>query len=293
MLHAYLHATFTQDSYHVPAPCWTDGTSADFACRGYGEYTGRGGFEWDNTGEDFWTVILHESGLGKVWINHGEIPQRLSGGDVFVLRPGAFYHREESPDKPWRYRWVVLVGARAGEVLESIGLPPDVPLHRLRLVRKLEPMFADMRAVLAKDTASLVETCELGWRFARAVASATPEAEKVQGEAEGDDSRVNAAIEWLRQHYQKGCSVEDAAKARKLSRSTLFRLLRAHTGQNPKAYLDHLRLEHAKHLLRQGGHTGKEVALRCGYRDHRHFAQAFTRKMGASPQAWSGGHEGK
>src|SRR4029079_14616259 len=64
--------------------------------------------------------------------------------------------------------------------------------------------------------------------------------------------RAALAVEWLRENYAQGASVEDAAKALRLSRSGLFRVFREHTGQNPKAYLDHLRVEHAKHLLRQG-----------------------------------------
>ena len=105
---------------------------------------------------------------------------------------------------------------------------------------------------------------------------------------DADGGRGGLAVAWLREHYQRGCSVEDAAKAVGLSRSGLFRVFRDHTGQTPKDYLDHLRVEHAAHLLSQGGYSVKEIATRAGYSGAHHFTRAFSRRKGAPPTAWTG-----
>ncbi len=282
MLHAYVQPTFTQDSYFVALPKWDDGPEPELACMGYGEFSGRGNFQWDNAYEGFWIFLIIESGHGLVSVNRGP-NQKLGPGDVLVMRPDAFYHRVESADHPWRYRWVVLSGSRAGRILTSLGWPADQVLPRFGLGSKLEGVFAHMRLVLAKEQPSFLELCGLGWDFVRALGGATENPSAVQA----DGGKAGVAVEWLRQNYQTGCTVEDAAAAMKLSRSGFFRLFRSQTGQSPKAYLDHLRLEHAMHLLRQGGYTVKEIAQRSGYRDFRHFTQAFTRKKGVPPQTWA------
>ena len=90
MLHAYVHPTFTQDSYFVPMPKWADGAEPELACMGYGEFAGRGNFQWDNAFDGFWTFLMIESGHGQVWINQGPA-QKLGPGDVLVMRPDAVF----------------------------------------------------------------------------------------------------------------------------------------------------------------------------------------------------------
>ncbi len=286
MLQAIVQSTCIKDAYRVPVPVWPDGTAADFLCFGYGEHSARKGLQLDHAEDDFWTVILYESGQGKVWSEKQKSPFVLGPGDVFVLRPHGRYHREESSEKLSKYRWLALSGARAGEVLATLQLPADRVLYRPGLVRKLQPLFDDMRIVLDKADAPMAEVCELGWRFARVVQPAPAPAPVIEGGGDTQNMRGKAAVEWLRTHYPEGCMVQDLIKVMGVSSATLTRLFHQYTGQSPKVYLDHLRLEHAKRLLTRGGYTSKEIAERCGYRDHRHFAQAFTRTTGVSPQVW-------
>ncbi len=54
-------------------------------------------------------------------------------------------------------------------------------------------------------------------------------------------------------------------------------------------YLANWRMQLAKQLLREGGHSVQEVAARVGYESEAAFNRAFKRAFGAPPAAWRKG----
>ncbi len=279
MFDAQIRPTYTHDLFFATHPAWREDREPELYAVCFGEFVSRGGFIWDNPPEDSWRIHWIEEGEGIIAVDGGKNAP-LVAGDVFVMRPGSSYRREDSPRKPWRYRWLMLRGTRAAEALALAGLATDKILPRPGMTGRLEPVFESLRRAFAKESPSLLALCGLAYACLDACAADGPhEIKPVRGEG----NRAELAAEWIRQNYARGATVEDAAKALGLSRSGLFRLFREHTGQNPKAYLDHLRVEHARHLLRRGGYTVKEIAARCGFSDARHFSRTFTRKTGGQP----------
>lgn len=67
------------------------------------------------------------------------------------------------------------------------------------------------------------------------------------------------------------------------------RLFRKEMGTTPVSYLNNLRLEHAKKLLKQqsaAGYSVAEIALMCGFYDPRYFARLFRRNTKKSPSQY-------
>lgn len=285
MLDTQIRPTFTHDLFFAVPPVWADGREPEFCTMCYGEFVSRGGFIWDNPPEDSWRIHWIEEGEGLIGVDGGKF-MPLRAGDVFVMSPGRSYRREDSRRKPWRYRWLMLRGTHVAEALNLAGLPADKVLARSGMIGRLEPVFASMRRAFAADSPSLLSLC--GYAYACLDACAADESHEVRP-AKTEGRRAALTAEWLRQNYARGVTVEDAAKAMGMSRSGLFRVFREHTGQNPKAYLDHLRVEHARHLLRRGDYTVKEIAARCGFSDARHFSRTFTRKTGVQPSDFGEG----
>ena len=68
------------------------------------------------------------------------------------------------------------------------------------------------------------------------------------------------------------------------------RLFKQEIGMTPVSYMNSLRLEHAKKLLKQQpvtGHTAGEIALMCGFYDPRYFSRLFRRHTGLSPMQFT------
>lgn len=79
-------------------------------------------------------------------------------------------------------------------------------------------------------------------------------------------------------------SVEGLASAMGMSRSVLFRRVKAAIGQSPVEMIRHQRLQRAKHLLDSGTMTVQEVAYEVGFSTPGYFAKCYKEEFGLSPK---------
>ena len=75
----------------------------------------------------------------------------------------------------------------------------------------------------------------------------------------------------------------DVAARLELSQEYLTRIFRKCAGVTPGKYLNRLRVEHAKLLLRQEGRTVAFVSDACGFSSGNYFARVFRQFTGMSP----------
>lgn len=98
--------------------------------------------------------------------------------------------------------------------------------------------------------------------------------------------RVQEIVAYLPQHLALPHTVESLADMAHLSPSRFAHLFRAEVGMSVYAYLQHLRLQRAQHLLattdRPAAHIGEDV----GYTRPTYFYAAFKRAMGCTPHAY-------
>jgi AraC-like DNA-binding protein len=87
-------------------------------------------------------------------------------------------------------------------------------------------------------------------------------------------------------HHTHSLSVNSIARQVQMSRSALFRCFREAYQVSPKDYLDSIRMEHARRLLRQRRFSIKEIAAACGYANGQYFSRAFKRHCGVAPGQW-------
>jgi len=77
--------------------------------------------------------------------------------------------------------------------------------------------------------------------------------------------------------------VEELADKLGLSRSQVFRKVKALTGETPVALLRNCRLTRARTLLAQGGYTVSEVAFACGFSSASYFSDVYLAVFGHRP----------
>lgn len=100
------------------------------------------------------------------------------------------------------------------------------------------------------------------------------------------DPRLAVALRRIHADAGGEISVSGLAKEAGMSRSGFFEVFRKEIGRAPMDYLADLRMAIAKTLLRQGGLTNSEIALRVGYGSASAFGMAFVRHEGKSPGAF-------
>jgi AraC family transcriptional regulator len=94
--------------------------------------------------------------------------------------------------------------------------------------------------------------------------------------------RIDQVIEYVEANIAADITIDALASVACLSRFHFARAFKASTGQSPHQYVDSMRMEHAKALLRNGMPIA-EVASTMGFSSVRNFVRAFRRVVGAAP----------
>lgn len=100
---------------------------------------------------------------------------------------------------------------------------------------------------------------------------------------EHGDPAVLAAQTWLQAHWSEPNPVEVMIARSGLSTRTFARRFQKATGHAPLAYVQRLRIEHAKQLLEASTRPIDEISAEVGYEDASFFRRVFKRSVGLRP----------
>ena len=103
-------------------------------------------------------------------------------------------------------------------------------------------------------------------------------------ELEPKSDRIQNALAYARQNLRAPLTVEDLAKAARLSPRQFSRAFRAETGQSPAKAVEHLRIEAARLMMEQTRHPIDMIADETGFADGERMRRAFIRVLGQPPQ---------
>ena len=96
---------------------------------------------------------------------------------------------------------------------------------------------------------------------------------------------LRAPIDYISEHFGSSIPVESLASACNISVSALERRFKKHLKKTPHQYINEVRLDNARRLLRETDKPIGTIALETGFADHSHFTRAFTRRFGTAPSA--------
>ncbi|HEI8867976.1 AraC family transcriptional regulator [Serratia sp. AKBS12] len=97
-----------------------------------------------------------------------------------------------------------------------------------------------------------------------------------------------AVRDYLEEHYREPLTRESVAQAFYISPNYLSHLFQKVGGIGFNEYLNHVRLEQAKHLLKRYDMKVKEVAHACGFIDSNYFCRIFRKNTERSPSEYRG-----
>lgn len=97
------------------------------------------------------------------------------------------------------------------------------------------------------------------------------------------DAAILQVQEWLEGHYARSSPVEAMVERSGLATRTFKRRFKEATGHTPIAYVQHVRVQRAKHQLESTDRSIERIAWDVGYRDPSYFRRLFKRLAGTSP----------
>ncbi len=95
--------------------------------------------------------------------------------------------------------------------------------------------------------------------------------------------RLLRVLAKMEQHLDAPLSPCQLADYSHLSVRQLERLFRSHLGVTPSAYYMQLRLERARHLLRESNRSIGEIGVACGFNSSPHFTRSYRKQFNRSP----------
>lgn len=99
-------------------------------------------------------------------------------------------------------------------------------------------------------------------------------------------NKIDSAINFMCQNIDSKITVQRLAEEVNLSVSHFTKLFKEITSQTPVEYLNHLRLEKAKRLLKFSQKNLTEVAFDCGFTSSSYFSYLFIDREGLSPSQY-------
>jgi len=245
---------------------------------------------------------------GTLHLGHGETAVVVKPGRVALVPPGRRATLAARPGEPLhsidgraslirRDRWLVADATRGGAASLRVAgtrIAGSDALARPVVTSVLDdpagrPVFTLLRAELARGAAghpslamSLMSACVV--QALRSAIEAAP-APRSQGEAATGLS-VGRAVAAIRARPGDAHTVETLADLAGMSRSSFIRHFSRVMQAPPIEFLQRVRLEEARALLRATSLPIKTVAARAGFASRSHFSRLFRAAFGDDPSGF-------
>lgn len=179
---------------------------------------------------------------------------------------------------------------------------PDVQLKSRHLITQTGNIYCVGSVNSIADLMVHITEEWFGSRIARAVENQfSPEIRRnfraalYQNKADSShhDEIIIEAQQWLREHLNQAISITQLAAHLGFTVRTLNRRFSQATGMSPQAYLQSLRINHARELLKHSNLSVGEIAWQLGLQDASYFSQLFRRHSGVSPLNYRAAVRGK
>lgn len=152
----------------------------------------------------------------------------------------------------------------------------DAPQRQLHLLQKLEQHWSAERV---RDQQAMQE-------LFRVLLSELDDGRSVHSDSISED-KLSTTISYLRKHYASRLARDDAAQRIGMNPDYFSVWFKRATGRGFSAYVNGLRLEHAKRLLLSPGRSIQEVAEQVGYGDAFYFSRKFKEMTGEAPSVFA------
>lgn len=97
---------------------------------------------------------------------------------------------------------------------------------------------------------------------------------------------VNAVTDYINRNYALPLTLEELAKVVNMSKQGLISAFKRSIGKTPIEYLNLVRLQNSKELLKNTDNSVGEIAELCGFSNVYYFSNIFKKHIGISPNTF-------
>lgn len=230
-------------------------------------------------------ISLIERGIAG--LNYRGTTHTIPAGNFTIINPGEVHTGYAIGEEGWTYRIfypdAALLNQVASEVKGKSKATPYFPTTVFQ-DKELFALFLRLHIALEKPAPRIEKESNLLWSLAQLIArhaGSSPLLKSVGKER----SPIKIVREHLETYYAENFTLEQLARIANLSPFHLLRVFRQEVGLPPHAYLNQVRVTHAKTLLSQGMPIA-QVAFESGFVDQSHFTKKFKHIIGVTPRQY-------
>lgn len=236
---------------------------------------------------DFYLMHIVLSGKGVFMTENGRY--ELKAGDTFLIRPNALISYVSDNEQPWFYRWIAFRGLQAEHLVQLAGFTEGQEILTIDSLEKTASYYQELiisfregqfiSSIHAQGILLLIMN-----EYGRTIVKHNPQ---LTHSRTNDGQLQHQIIHYLSSQYTQPLSIEHMAVALGYNRAYLSRIFKRKTGMSPSAFLLQLRLDKARHLLRERTDlTIEQVAASVGIQDALYFSKQFKKQYKQAPTVY-------
>lgn len=207
-----------------------------------------------------------------------------TAGRIVIFNPNEPHTGEGADEHGWRFRMFYLDASLLQRAASELsGKRRDIPFFSSAVIDDpgLSAMLRNLHVTLDAGGTALERESKFLQTFAELAQRHADDSST--GPVVGNErSVVRRMRQYLEDRYNENVSLDDLVRVSGLSAYHLIRVFRTETGLPPHVYLEQVRINRARKLLRAG--TGiTTVALMTGFSDQSHFSRHFKKMVGVTP----------
>lgn len=205
----------------------------------------------------------------------------IEKGNMILFNPGDNHACVQSDDGTFDYRGFHISESIMLDLAKEVTGKPKLPGFSKNVIydeeiacylRPLHEMVMNGTSDFGKEESLLLLISTLIQNYGQPFESCVPECRK----------EIEKACEFIRQHLNERIYLDQICHDTGLSKSTLLRAFIKSKGITPYRYLETIRINKAKALLRKGMQP-IDAAMQTGFSDQSHFTNYFNRFIGLAP----------
>ena len=225
-------------------------------------------------------VSLHLvlSGTGDIsWDGRN---RKLKPGDMFCILPGTKVRYTNTPDAPWGFCWVDIIGPAAEEIAEKAGFDiEEITLSDFAYREQLRNKFETIHSFAGRGENNPCVYAHLILDLLSLLAKPK--------EKQSHDLTAVQFGELLQDPRNYTMNIKDFSASLNVDRTTLFHACMKYWKTSPVKLLIRHKIQYSEMLLKDYPDLPlKQIAAMSGFSDDRYFCHAFKKENGCTPGTW-------
>lgn len=222
-------------------------------------------------------LVFVLEGSGQFRIGNREVTVKKD--DFYVMFPYGDMSYVTDPEEPWSIQWIVAEGEQMEQLLALMQITPQDPVVPVSRPDRVKLIYENLFEKTARiDLPAKMECLSLLYDLFSLLASERTAASR--------NPHVRRALEYIHANYHRDIQVQTLADQLHLNSNYLTKLFKQELGITPIRYIQTMRFEKARHLLKYTHLTVAEVARQVGIDDTLYFSRGFRAFCGCSPSQY-------